>query len=142
MPVKTIPDGYHAVSPYLVVRSAARLIDFTREVFGAREKERIARPDGTIMHAEVIIGDSVVMIGEPASDAEASPAMLYVYLEDVDAAYQRALAARATELQPPKDQLYGDRTAGVRDPFGNRWWMATHKEDVPVEELERPLKAR
>ncbi len=137
MAVKPIPDGYHAVSPYLVVSGAAKVIAFVEKVFGAKVKERMARPDGTVMHAEVIIGDSIVMMGEPRTGQPPMPAMLYVYVTDVDAAYQRALNAGGTSVMPLADQFYGDRSGGVKDPCGNMWWIATHTEDVPPEEMEK-----
>lgn len=137
-----MPEGYHTVTPYLLVRGADRLIDFLQQVFDAEETERMQRPDGSIMHAEVRIGDSVVMLGEATGDHERMPAMLHVYLEDTDAAYRRALAAGATSLQEPEDQFYGDRTGGVQDAFGNQWWLATHVEDVSPEEMQRRAAAQ
>jgi PhnB protein len=140
--VKFIPDGYHTVTPYLIVSRVSSLIDFLKQVFDAEERERIQMPDGRIMHAEVRIGDSVVMMGEAADSQAAMPAMLHIYLEDADAAYRRALAAGATSLREPEDQFYGDRTAGVQDAFGNQWWLATHIEDVSAEEMQRRAKAQ
>ena len=104
--------------------------------------ERLQTPDGRIMHAEVRIGDSVVMMGEASDDNPPIPAMLHLYLEDADAAYRRALAAGATSLREPEDQFYGDRTSGVQDAFGNQWWLATHIEDVPADEMQRWADAR
>jgi uncharacterized glyoxalase superfamily protein PhnB len=141
MPVKPIPEGFHSVTPYLVVENAAKLIDFTKQVFGAEEKERMQTPDGRIMHAEVRIGDSVIMLGEPMGDQKPMPTALYLYVSDADAVYRRALAAGAVSLMEPADQFYGDRNAGVKDPAGNLWWIATHKEDVPREEMERRAQA-
>jgi PhnB protein len=141
MAVKSIPDRYHTVTPYLVVRNVSDLIDFLKQVFEVEELERFHRPDGSITHAEVRIGDSVVMMGEASGDFAPVPVMLHVYLEDSDAAYRRALAAGATSLQEPADQFYGDRTAGVKDAFGNQWWLATHVEDVSPEEMRRRAEA-
>lgn len=141
MAVKPIPDGYHSVTPYLLTAEAARLIDFLKQAFGAEERERVSRPDGAIMHAEMKIGDSVVMMGEPMEPYGPMPASLYVYVHDMDAIYQRALQAGATSVMEPADQFYGDRSAGVKDPFGNLWWIATHKEDVPPDELARRAQA-
>lgn len=135
MPVKPIPDGYHAVTPYLVVRNAAGLMDFLAAAFGATVKERVARPDGAIMHAEMRIGDSLVMMGEASAEHPAQPASLHLYVADADATYKAALAAGATSVRAPTDQFYGDRTGGVRDPAGNTWWIATHVEDVTPAEL-------
>jgi uncharacterized glyoxalase superfamily protein PhnB len=141
MAVKPIPDGYHTVTPYLTVQGAAKLIDFLKQAFGAEETERLLRPDGTIGHAEARIGDSVVMLGDATPEFTPMPAMLHLYVTDVDAVYKRALQAGATSLREPADQFYGDRSAGVKDACGNQWWIATHKEDVPPEELKRRAEA-
>ncbi len=141
MAVKPVPEGYHNISPYLTVRGVPGLIDFLRRVFDAQETERTSRPDGTVMHAEVRIGDSIVMMGEPMGEFPQMPAMLYVYVPDTDAVYKRALEAGATSMMEPADQFYGDRNAGVRDSFGNVWWIGTHKEDVSKEELQRRVEA-
>jgi PhnB protein len=101
----------------------------------------MAHPDGTIMHAEVKIGDSIVMMGEARGDCKPMPGSLYVYVNDADATYRRALQAGATSMMEPGDQFYGDRTAGVKDPSGNQWTIATHREDVPPEELRRRAEA-
>ena len=141
MSVKPIPDGYHTVTPYLRVAGVAALIDFLTQAFDAKQIERMARPDGTVMHAEVKIGDSVVMMGEPTGDMAPLPAMIYLYLADTDAAYKRAMEAGGTSLMEPTNQFYGDRNAGVKDPCGNLWWIATRVEDVPPEELTRRSEA-
>jgi PhnB protein len=101
----------------------------------------MSRPDGTIAHAEVRIGDSAVMMGEPMGEQQPRPATLYLYVNDTDAVYQRALQAGATSLMEPADQFYGDRNAGVQDVFGNYWWIGTHKEDVSPEELKKRAEA-
>jgi PhnB protein len=137
MAVKPIPDGYHTVTPYLTVQGVSKLIDFLKQAFEAREIERMTQPDGTIMHAEVRIGDSVVMMGEARDQWKPVPGAIYLYVNDTDAVYKRALRAGATSLMEPADQFYGDRSAGVKDPSGNYWWIATHQEDVPPEELKR-----
>jgi uncharacterized glyoxalase superfamily protein PhnB len=138
MPVKPIPDGYHTVTPYLAVPGAAKLIEFVQQTFDAVQvQECMKRPDGTVMHAEVKIGDSMVMIGEPTGQWPAMPAALYVYVPDTDAIYRRALKAGATSIMEPADQFYGDRNAGVKDPCGNVWWIGTHMEDVSPAEMER-----
>jgi PhnB protein len=137
MVVKPIPEGYHTIIPYLVVQGAAQLIDFLKQAFGAEEILRMARPDGTIMHAEIKIGDSRVMIGEAQGEFTPMPAMLHLYVEDTDTVYRRALQAGATSLREPEGQFYGDRIGGVRDSFGNQWWIATHIEDVSTEEMAR-----
>ena len=137
MVVKAKPDGYHAITPYLVVDGAARLIDFLKQAFDAQEIERFAAPGNRIGHAELRIGDSLLMLGDAHGGHEPMPAMLYLYVDDVDATYQIALSAGATAVQAPADQFYGDRSGGVKDPCGNLWYIATHIEDVPTHELRR-----
>ena len=137
MAVKPIPDGYHTVTPYLIVDRAAELIDFTKRAFGAEEMFRMPGPGGAIMHAEIRIGDSVVMLSDASTENPSTSTMIHLYVEDVDAVYQRALEAGASSLREPENQFYGDRSAGVKDAFGNQWWLATHVEDVSPEELQR-----
>ena len=137
MTVKPIPQGYHTITPYLVVQRAAQLIDFLKQAFEAEEILHMAQPDGTITHAEVKIGDSGVMISEASGDFKPMPAMLHLYVEDTDSVYRRALRAGATSLREPEDQFYGDRTGGVQDASGNQWWIATHIEDVSADELAK-----
>ena len=141
MAVKPIPEGYHTVTPYLTVQGAAKLVDFLKQAFGAEEIFRTTGPDGTIRHAEVRIGDSVVMMAEPRGEWKPMPGAIYLYVNDTDAAYKRALQAGATSLMEPADQFYGDRSAGVKDPVGNHWWIATHIEDVPPAELAKREEA-
>lgn len=137
MAVKPIPDGYHTVIPYFVVQGIPQLLRFLKQAFEAEEIERVARPDDTISHAEVRIGDSVVMMGEATDESEPMPGSIYLYVPDTDAVYKRALEAGATSLMEPADQFYGDRNAGVKDTSGNVWWIATHVEDLSPEELQR-----
>jgi len=141
MAVKPIPDGYHSVTPYLTIPGVAKLLDFLKQAFEAQELHRMPRPDGAIMHAEVRIGDSRLMMGEPMGNAQPMFGSLYLYVHDVDAVYKRALQAGATSTSEPADQFYGDRSAGIKDPVGNQWWVATHKEDVPPEEIVRRAEA-
>jgi PhnB protein len=141
MSAKPIPDGYHSVTPYLIVKGADRLIDFVTQAFDAALIERMARADGTIGHAEVRVGDSVVMLSEASGEWKPMPAALYLYVPDTDATYREALKAGAASVMEPADQFYGDRNAGVRDPVGNIWWIGTHQEDVLREELERRAAA-
>jgi PhnB protein len=141
MAVKPIPEGYHSVTPMLVVEGVDKLIAFLKQAFGAQEKERVARPDGKIMHAEVRIGDSMLMMGEPAGQFKHMPGSFYLYVEDVDSVYRSALDAGATSVMEPADQFYGDRNGGVKDSIGNLWWIATRKEDVAPEELARRAQA-
>lgn len=137
MAVKPTPEGYHSVTPYLIVHGVDELLDFLREAFGAEERFRMARPDGSIEHAEVRIGDSVVMMGEASDRWPAMPGSIHLYVDDCDATYERALEAGATSVQEPADQFYGDRSGGVRDPVGNVWWIVTHVEDVSEEEMAK-----
>jgi PhnB protein len=137
MPVNPIPPGHHTVTPYLTVRGADRLLDFVKRAFAATERELQKRPDGTIGHAEVQIGDSMVMIAEARGEWKPIESALYLYVKDTDATYRSALKAGATSLMEPADQFYGDRNAGVKDPVGNVWWIGTHVEDVPPAEMAR-----
>ena len=137
-----LPEGLHTATPYLTIEGVPRLIEFLVHVFDARETERMARPDGKIAHAEVIIGDSVIMMGEARDEWKPMPASIYLYVNDTDETYKRALQEGATSLMEPADQFYGDRNAGVRDPVGNVWWIATHKEDVSPEELKSRAAAQ
>ena len=130
MPVNPIREGFHTITPYLMVPGAANLIEFVKQAFGATELYRDTGSAGG-MHAEVRIGDSMLMIGGTLN-TEAMPAAIYLYVEDVDTIYRRALQAGATSIAEPADQPYGDRNAGVKDSFGNIWYIATHKEDVPL----------
>ena len=128
-PVPPIREGFHTVTPYLIVRGAEGLVDFVKKAFGATERFRGTGSAGGL-HAEVRIGDSMVMIGGSQAMPSEMPATLYLYVPDVDAAYARALEAGGTSISPPTDHDYGDRGAGVKDPFGNAWYIATHKRDV------------
>ena len=141
MAVKPIPDGYHSVTPYLIVPGVPRLIQFLKQAFGALESRRTTLPDGRVMHAEVQIGDSRVMMGEASDRWPAMPSSIHLYVPDVDAAYARAVAAGGESIFPPRDEFYGDRMGGVRDPSGNCWWVATHTEDVSPEEMARREEA-
>jgi uncharacterized glyoxalase superfamily protein PhnB len=118
-----------------------KLLDFLKQAFGAQEAFRLTRPDGGIMHAEVKIGDSIMMMGEPMGEWKAKPCSLYLYVEDVDAVYQRAIQAGGTSVGEPKDQFYGDRSGGVIDPSGNYWGIGTHIEDVSHEEMAKRFAA-
>jgi len=145
MSVNPIPQGFHTVTPYLVVAGVAQLLDFVKGAFGAEVLERHARPDGVVMHAQVKIGDSRIMLGDPTGATEewqkALPCALYLYVPDCDALYESAIRAGAKSLQAPADMFYGDRHGGVVDAWGNQWWIATHKEDVSPEELKRRAQA-
>jgi PhnB protein len=141
VPVKAVPEGYHSVTPYLVVQGAGKLIDFMKAAFDAQEIFRMPMPDGSIGHAEMRIGNSMIMIGEARDQFKAMPATLQLYLEDVDAVYARAVAAGGTAVAEPKNQFYGDRSGAVQDMCGNFWWVATHVEDVSKEEMKRRMEA-
>jgi PhnB protein len=147
--VKPIPEGYHSVTPYLFVRAAALAIDFYKNVFGAIELVRMPGPNGKIMHAELRIGDSIVMLADENPQAGVmSPqtvggfsAGLHVYVENADAVIQKALDSGAKLLRPIKDQFYGDRSGSLLDPFGHMWSVATHVEDVSPEEMKKRMSA-
>jgi PhnB protein len=143
--VKAIPDGYHTVTPYLIVKGGGRAIDFYARAFAAVERERMQDPAGKVRHAEIEIGTSRIMLADEHPEIGAlspdtvggSPVSLHLYVEDVDAVVARAVAAGARLTRPVADQFYGDRVGGVTDPFGHRWFIATHKEDLTSEELQR-----
>jgi uncharacterized glyoxalase superfamily protein PhnB len=137
MAVKPIPDGYHTVTPYLIVEGAQKLIDFLKQGFGAKVTFSMPGPDGKIGHAEVKIGNSMIMLADANPRWKATKTMLYPYVEDVDAVYKQAVAAGGKSVMEPTNQFYGDRSAGVEDAFGNHWGIGTHVEDVPMDELER-----
>lgn len=131
--VKPIPDGYHSIQPYMMYKNCSAAIAFYHSAFGATEKFRMHRPDGTIQHSEMQFGDCVVMLADENVGLDAlsiehfggSPVGIYFYVEDCDKLYAQAVAAGATSLSEPADQSYGDRTAGVQDPFGYKWWLGT-----------------
>ena len=145
--VQPIPAGYHSVTPYLMVRDAARAIAFYRNAFDADEVMRFKGPDGRIAHAEVKIGDSHVMLADESPEQGfvgpqtlgGAGVSLMLYVDDVDATFAQALAAGATVRRPVTDQFYGDRVGTLADPFGHVWSIGTHREDVPVEEMQRRM---
>ena len=137
METKPIPDGFHSVTPYLLVNEPAKLIDFMINAFEGKELLRMSAPDGSVAHAEVKMGDSIIMMGKPKDDFQPMSTMLYFYVEDCDAVYKKALKAGGVSVMEPADQFYGDRNAGVKDFAGNLWWIATHIEDVTEEEVRR-----
>lgn len=142
MSVKPIPEGHHTITPYLVVDDAARLIDFLKQAFQAVEMHCMQGPDGRVRHAEMRIGDSMLMLGEAQGASKPTPCMLYLYLDNCDAVYHQALKAGATSITEPADQFYGDRHGAVKDPCGNQWWIATHIEDVSPEEIAHRAASR
>jgi len=149
MPVKPIPDGYSSVTPYLAVKQAADAIEFYRRAFGAKERMRLVAPDGKVGHAELAIGNSVIMLADEHPDMDlrspesygGASVTLHLYVPDVDASFRKATAAGAKPLRQVQDQFYGDRSGTVRDPFGHVWHIATHKEDLSSEEIARRAEA-
>ncbi|HUE69605.1 MAG TPA: VOC family protein [Pirellulaceae bacterium] len=149
MPVSPIPAGYHSVTPYLIVSDGQRAIEFYKRAFGATEVLRLQTPDGKIGHAEVKIGDCHVMLADefPEMGAKSpqsiggTPVGFCIYLADVDAAFDKAVTAGGKVERPVQDQFYGDRSGTILDPFGHKWTLATHIEDVPQEEVERRFAA-
>jgi uncharacterized glyoxalase superfamily protein PhnB len=137
MPVKPIRDGFHSVTPYLFVEGALRLIKFISDALGGEEVYRKERPDGSIMHAEMRIGDSMLMLGEAPDEFGPMPTSIYLYVIDSDAAYEKALQAGGISIFPIMTLPSGERYGGIKDPCGNIWWIASHVEDVPPEEEER-----
>ena len=143
--VKAIPDGYHSVTPYLILNAAGDAIDFYKKALGAAEVMRMDDPSGRIHHAEISIGGSRIMLADEHPEIQAlspktiggSPVSIHLYVDDVDAAIARAVAAGAKLIRPVADQFYGDRVGGIEDPFGYRWFIATHKEDVSPEEMKK-----
>ncbi|MBP1771878.1 MAG: phnB [Holophagaceae bacterium] len=142
MAVSPVPEGYRMVTPYLVVADGEGLLAFLRSAFQAEVVSRSLRADGSIANAEVRIGDSMVMLAEAREPWTPMPTGFYLYVPDTDAVYRAALAAGGSSLLEPSDQFYGDRNAGVQDPWGNNWWIATHIEDVDEAEIQRRLAAR
>jgi PhnB protein len=149
MAAKPIPDGYHTVTPYLICRGAAKALEFYKEAFGADELFRMPRPDGRVMHAEIRIGDSPIMLADEVAEMQAlspaslggSPVGILLYVEDVDARFDRAIRAGGTVVRPVQDQFYGDRSGTLLDPFGHKWTIATHKEDLSLEEVRKRASA-
>lgn len=147
--VKPIPDGYPRVTPYLIVDGASAAIDFYTSVLGATERMRMSTPENRVGHAELEVGGSVIMLADESPEMDArgpktvggTPVSLHVYVEDVDAVFDRAIEAGAKALRPVEDRFYGDRSGGFEDPFGHRWDVATHVEDVPAEEMEKRAAA-
>ena len=146
--VKPIPDGYHAVTPYLSLRDASRAVDFYAKAFGARLTLRMDAPGGKIGHAEMKIGDSIVMLADEAPEMEfmspqargGTSVLLHLYVKDVDKTVASAAAAGARIVRPVADQFYGDRAGGIEDPFGHRWYIATHKEELTKAQIKRRME--
>jgi PhnB protein len=149
MAVRPIPDGYHTATAYLIVNDAARALEFYKRAFNAKEVMRLAGPDGKVMHAEMKVGDSPIMLADEFPEMGArspqsfggSPVSILLYVDDVDARFSQAIAAGATVQRAVTDQFYGDRSGTLIDPFGHVWSIATHKEDVSAEEMHRRFEA-
>jgi len=147
---KAIPDGYHTVTPYLILSGASDAIAFYKKALGAEEVMRMADPGGKIHHAEIEIGDSRIMLADEHPEIQAlspktvggSPVSIHLYVADVDGAVERAVAAGAKLIRPVADQFYGDRVGGIEDPFGYRWFIATHNEDLTMDEIRRRAAAQ
>jgi PhnB protein len=147
--VRAIPAGHRTVTPYLTIKNAAKALEFYKKAFGATETYKLMLPDGRLGHAEIRLGDSMIMLSDefPEYDGKApetlggSPISIHLYVEDVDAFFKKALAAGAKELKPVMDQFYGDRSGQLEDPFGHLWWVATHKEDIAPEEMQKRVAA-
>lgn len=149
MPVKPIPDGYHSVTPYLVIKGAAKALEFYKKAFGAEELMRMPTPDGGIAHAEIRIGDSPIMLTDEnpqwgnrsAQSLNGSAVVIHLYVNDVDKVAASAVSAGAKVLTPVMDQFYGDRSGRFQDPFGHLWVISTHKEDLTADEIEKRAAA-
>jgi len=149
MAVKPIPDGYHTVTPYLIVKGAAKALEFYKKALGAEERVRMPGPEGKIMHAEIQIGDSTIMLADEFPQMGAvspqslggTPVGICLYVQDVDTLFKRAIAAGGKEERPLQNQFYGDRSGTMVDPFGHKWTIATHIEDVTPEEMQRRMAA-
>ncbi len=147
--VKAIPAGHRSVTPYLAIKNAAKALEFYKRAFGATESFRITMPDGRLGHAEIRLGDSLIILsdefpeygGKSPETLGGSPVSVHLYVEDVDAFFKRALAAGAKERKSVMDQFYGDRSGQLEDPFGHLWWVATHKEDISPTEMQKRVQA-
>jgi PhnB protein len=147
--VKPIPEGYRSITPYLIIKGAARAIEFYKQAFGATEVMRFPGPDNTIGHAELRLGDSVIMLADEMPNGQyrspdafgGSPVSLMIYIEGVDQVFARALSLGAKQIRAVEDQFYGDRSGNLVDPFGHIWTVATHVEDVSAEEMQRRMEA-
>jgi PhnB protein len=147
--VKAIPAGHHTVTPYLAIKNASKALEFYKQAFGAIESYKLMMPDGRLGHAEIRLGDSMIMLsdefpeygGKAPETLDGSPVSIHLYVEDVDAFFRKALAAGAKERKPVMNQFYGDRSGQLEDPFGHLWWVATHKEDVAPEEMQKRVQA-
>jgi PhnB protein len=146
--VNAVPSGHRTVTPYLAIKNAAKALEFYKYAFGATESYKLVMPDGRLGHAEIRLGDSMIMLadefpeygGKAPETLGGSPVSIHLYVEDVDAFFKKALAAGAKELKPVMDQFYGDRSGQLEDPFGHLWWVATHKEDIAPDEMQKRVQ--
>jgi PhnB protein len=147
MSVKPVPDGYHTLTPFLTIRDAARAIEFYKAAFGAKDRGVMKGPDGKVMHAELMIGDSIIMLSDEFPEfgcvspqaLNGSASGLHIYIDDVDAAFDRAVKAGAQVEMPVMDQFWGDRYGRLKDPFGHKWSIGTHVKDLSVDEMKRGM---
>jgi PhnB protein len=148
--VKPIPEGFHSVTPYLSIKGASQAIEFYKKAFGAQERERVNGPDGnTVAHAELMIGNSIIMLADEMpqhgnqspTSLKGTPVSLAIYVNDADPVFKQAVSAGATVLKPMEDQFFGDRAGFLQDPFGHKWGVMTHIEDVSPEELKKRMSA-
>jgi PhnB protein len=142
MTVKPIPEGYHTVTPYMVVSQPGETIEFLAKTFNATVADVMRTNDGRVMHAGLTIGDSKLMLAASMENFPAQPSSFYLYVKDTDSTYRQAVAAGGMSVMEPADQFYGDRNAGVKDPSGNTWWIATHFEDVSPQDMKLRMKER
>jgi PhnB protein len=150
MSVKAIPAGHRTVTPYLIIKNAAKALEFYKKAFGTTETYKLMMPDGRLGHAEIRLGDSMIMLadefpefgGKAPATLGGSPVCIHLYVEDVDTVFKKAMAAGAKERKPVMDQFYGDRSGQLEDPFGHLWWVATHKEDIAPEEMQKRVQVR
>lgn len=140
MEVKPIPEGYRTITPYLTVKGAKTLINFLERAFGAKNMRQTVRPDGSIANAEVLIGDSMIMIADGTENWLPVQTSIYLYVENCDAVYHKAIEEGGETLLEPQDMFYGDRNAGIKDLCGNMWWIATHIENVSDEEIQNRME--
>lgn len=146
--VQPIPSGHHTVTPYLAIQNAVGALEFYKQAFGATEIYKLIMPDGRLGHAEILLGDSIIMLsdefpefgGKAPQTLGGSPVSIHLYVEDVDTFFKKALATGAKERKPVMDQFYGDRSGQLEDPFGHLWWVATHKEDVSPTEIQKRVE--
>jgi PhnB protein len=142
MAVKPVPEGYQSVIPYLTVKGAGKIIEFLKKALDAKlDFPPMLSPDGKIMHAQLRVGDSVIMVGEARDKSAITSSMFYMYVPNTDELYNKALKAGGTSISPPTNQFYGDRSAAVTDPCGNQWYFATHVEDLSDEEMKKRMAA-